>query len=125
MLGGVHEDIPPWLKKTEDVSIIKWGLEGLMINEFEGMEMDALPDTKQPPLLRWLLDRVAPRRLQGVVKGESVLKDMNMGGASLGRSVIRLQQLTGLFHLVTLVTLNMKRPRFASLSRAQTSGSLS
>ncbi|CAM9226513.1 unnamed protein product [Chrysoparadoxa australica] len=109
LLGGVHNDIPEGLKKLEDASTLRWGLEGMLSNEFEGLRMDA-SGSNLP-----VLGRVGSKKLKGIVPGKDVLERMGFGQFGMKKAALWLAGLTGGFHSVTLLYLTLRKPRFQAM----------
>ena len=91
-----EENTPRLLKWVPKIGLIRWGFEGLCINEFEGLEFDAS----------------GPRRGPVAKTGADALARFGLGTRSLG-DVLRAQMMiTGGFYALSYLGLTLTRQRF-------------
>jgi len=94
-----EENTPRLLRWIPKVGLIRWGFEGLCLNEFEGLEFDT----------------TGPRRGPVAKSGEDALARFGLGGKSLG-DVIRAQGTITLFcWFFSYVGLSLTRQRFLTM----------
>ncbi|CAM9468595.1 unnamed protein product [Discosporangium mesarthrocarpum] len=113
MLGGVHSDIPAYLKKLEAFSTMKWGIQGIVTNEMRDLKFK--PDGKKL-LLGWKLGTN-----KEVIPGEDVMEKMGFAGQGLVQPTRRLFALSAAFHMVSLLNLFISVPRFQQLEGTSSS----
>jgi ABC-type multidrug transport system permease subunit len=91
-----EENTPRLLKWVPKIGLIRWGFEGLCVNEFEGLEFDTS----------------GPRRGPVAKTGADALARFGLGSRSLG-DVLRAQMIiTGGFYALSYLGLTLTRQRF-------------
>lgn len=133
LMSGINTEIPAWLKKFEGVSTLKWGMEGMLVNEFDGLKFDADKDSKPPggPLKATVAVASAiftrtflPRRhmapitdgRKGAIDGGEVLEKLGYdAGRPFWVQAAALATMIIGFHGTTYSALAASRPRFQPL----------
>mmetsp|Transcript_30046 Transcript_30046/g.39535 ORF Transcript_30046/g.39535 Transcript_30046/m.39535 type:complete len:673 (+) Transcript_30046:65-2083(+) len=103
LLSGVNSDIPPWLKKAEVASTLKWCMEGLLLNEFDGLTFEVKRDI------------AGKEQKVATVEGFDVLTKMNYKDRPFCSHALHLSSMMGLFHVVTYLSLLKNKPKFQKL----------
>lgn len=98
-----EENTPRLLRWIPKLGLIRWGFEGLCINEFEGLQFDTS----------------GPRRGPVAKTGIEALDRFGLGGRSLG-DVFRAQLIiTGSFWLLSYLGLTLTRQRFLQMEEPE------
>lgn len=126
MLCGVHSEMPPFLKKFENISTIKWGVQGLVNNDLAGMLLPIGPEDKKAVTSGTtirpskhnkgkMLFGLIPQGPPAGVTGEEILEGMGYSSQSLWRPFKWLSGITVACHCITLLVLAAAEPKFQKL----------
>ena len=100
-----EENTPRLLRWIPKVGLIRWGFEGLCINEFDGLTFDT----------------GGPRRGPVARTGDDALARFGLGGRSLA-DVLRAQLIiTGSFWVLSYLGLTLTRQRFLEMRQPKNS----
>jgi ABC-type multidrug transport system ATPase subunit len=99
VFGGLYvaeSSVPSWLRGLSRISIIKHAFQGLVLNEFRGLQFE----TKRP----W-----------DVKTGEQQLQRLSWGESSIGEACISQARVLAVIYLLTYAVLQSKAPRFTKI----------
>lgn len=103
VFGGLYiteANVPAWASWIPRISLIKHAYEGLVVNEFRGMEFET-------------------KREWDVKTGEQVLERLSWGESTVMKSCISQARILAFNYLLTYMILSLKKPRFAELQRIE------
>jgi len=98
------ESVPRMLRWIPNISLVRWGFEGMCINEFAGLVFDR-PDSPSLPWWAKLLPRPGPQT------GENILESLSFAESSVERCMAALVTIICVCWMLSLWTLQAKRDR--------------
>jgi hypothetical protein len=96
------ESTPKPIKFLPKLSLVRWGFEGLAVNEFEGLEFKPFTQIGRPSLKT----------------GADALARLSFEDSTIRRTAVAQGAILGACYLQTYRVLKNARPRYATLKRA-------